>query len=443
MFESLRNAWSRLFNPTPVLAVSNLPGYEYGWDTGDKWQGGFGVTQLLTADYWTLRARSAQLFETNLYARGLIRRLVTNVINTGLHLESTPEASLLGLPEGALVDWSETVENRFSLWGADPILCDQGEQKTFGSIQAEAYREALIAGDVLVVLSQDRRTGLPRVRLVNGAAVQTPMSAKAPPGSRIVHGVEIDGVGHQVGYWVLQPDGRSKRIPAWGEKSGRRIAWLVYGTDKRLDDVRGKPMLALVLQSLQEIDRYRDAVQRKAVINGMIAAFIKKTQDKPGTRPLTSGGIRRGTEVVTDTKGASRPRKITEHVPGLVIEELQHGEEPVGFQSHGTDEKFGDFESAIIRTVAWAHEIPPEILELSFSSNYSASQAAINEFKLFLNPERTRFGAAFCQPIYNDWLFSETLSQKITADGLVESWNDLRQYDVLCAWTSASWCGQI
>jgi lambda family phage portal protein len=397
---------------------------------------------LLVTDYWTLRARSAQLFKRNLYARGLIRRLVTNVINTGLHLEATPEEGLLGLAEDSLVDWAENVENRFEVWGNDPTLCDQAERMSFGELQAAAYREALIEGDVLVMLTQDRRTGLPRVRLVSGSAVLQPMEVPKS-GNTIKHGVEVDSAGRHVAYWVRQEDNTLQRLPAWGEKSKRRLAWMVYGTDKRLDDIRGEPILSLVLQSLQEIDRYRDSVQRKAVINAIIAMFIRKTEDKPGSRGFSKGALRRGVDTAPDTTGTPRNFRITEQVPGVVIEELQQGEEPQGFQSNGTDEKFGDFEAAIIQAVAWAHEIPPEILTLSFTRNYSASQAAINEFKLFLLPERTRWGKQLCQPLYEDWLLSEVIAERIDAKGLYEAWRNPADFIVLGAWSSAEWSGHV
>lgn len=444
MLDTLKAKWARVFAPrTPVVAVHQLPGYVHSFQTGDKWAGGFGATQLLITDYWTLRARSSQMFEQNLYARGLIRRLVTNVINTGLHLESTPEEVILGKPEDALVDWSEDVENRFALWGKTPWLCDDNERQSFGALQADAYREALVSGDVLVVVIQDRRTNLPRVRLVKGDAIRTPLNAKPQAGNTIHHGVELDGKGRHVAFWVRQSDGNYTRLAAWGEKSQRRLAWLVYGTDKRLDDVRGKPLLTLMLQSVREIDRYRDAVQRKAVINAVLAMFIKKTQDKPGTRPVTGAGISRRVDTIVDSTGTAKRQHITESIPGVVIEELQVGEEPVAFSNHGTDEKFGDFETAVLRTIAWAHEIPPEILELSFGSNYSASQAAINEFKLFLNPVRTHFGDQFCQPIYEDWLISQVITGRVKADGFLSANRDIRQYDIYGAWVSSAWCGHI
>lgn len=448
MFEWLRSLFRRSApalpagGDVPVVQLSSLAPYTYGWHDGEKFAGGFGDTEFLVTDYWTLRARSAQLFKTNLYARGLIRRFVTNVINTGLHLEAVPDESILGMEEDALAGWSEHVENRFHLWEKSPRLCDHTERRSFGALQAAGYMEALVAGDVLVVLRQDQRTGLPRVHLVRGSAVQSPLQ-EPRRGNRIEHGVELDDLGRHVAYWIQQRDGSSKRLPAYGERSGRRIAWLVYGTEKRLDEVRGEPILSLVLQSLREIDRYRDSVQRKAVINSMLAMFIKKTEDKPGSMPITGGAVRRGTVVEQSASGGERSFHVAEHIPGLVLDQLQHGEEPHAFPSHGTDEKFGDFEEAIVQGFAWATETPPEILKLAFSNNYSASQAAINEYKMFLNRVRVGWGDDFCAPIYQEWLLSETLTQKVLAPGLLEAWRDPSQYDVHAAWIASEWAGQI
>ena len=437
----------------PVIQVSSLPNRRQRirnvWDDGTKYPGGYGPTSILLVDYWTLRMRSAELFEKNLYARGLIRRLVTNEINTGLHLEATPEESVLGFPEDGLSDWSETVENRFGLWAKSARLCDHKEQRTFGGLQADARMEALVTGDVLVVLRQDQRTKLPRVQLISGSSVRTPLFARPRRGNKIRHGVELDASDRQVAYWVVQGDtnarGKAKRLPAFGERSGRRIAWLLYGTDKRLDRVRGKPILSLVLQSLKEIDRYRDSTQRKAVLNSMLAMFIRKTDERMGTLPITGGAVRRDTVIATDQTDPAETRtyNTAELIPGLVLDELQVGEEPVAFTTNGTLEQLGTFEAAIIGAVAWANEMPPEILMLAFSNNYSASQAAINEFKIYLNKVRTSFGEELCQPVYVEWLLAETLAQRVDAARLFEARGENSLFDVFAAWTSADWSGHI
>jgi capsid protein len=442
IFSYIKNKISAYIKPDAYVGTS-VPPVQYENFSGDKFLGGFGPTELQRIDYWTLRKRSSQLFNENLYARGLIRRLVTNEINTGLCLESIPDEDILGIGEDQLNEWTEGVETRFGIWGKNEKICDYKQQSTFGGLQREARMEALVSGDVLVVLRQSRKTGLPTIQLIRGDSVRSPFDEMVREGNIVKHGVELDSRMRQVAYWVKQKDGTTKRLPAFGERSGRRIAWLVYGTDKRLDDVRGQPILSLVLQSLKEIDRYRDSVQRKAVINSVLAMFIKKDEDKMGTLPMTGGAIRRDTATVTDGDGSKRDFNIAGQVPGLILEELQQGETPVGFNSAGIDLAFADFEASIINSIAWANELPSEVLTLVFQNNYSASQAAINEFKMYLNKVRTEFGTAFCQPIYTEWLISETLLQRITAPGLIESWRDDTQYDIYGAWLSSDWSGAI
>jgi lambda family phage portal protein len=434
-----------------VEAMSQAAPVRSGWHDGEKFPGGFGWTELLTADYWTLRARSTQVFRTNIYARGIIRRLVTNIVAGGLHLEAVPDESILGVDADKLADWAEGIENRFQLWERSPHLCDYRGQRSFGQLQAAAKQAALISGDVLVVLHQDAITGLPRVRLVDGANVQSPfgLTPTLPKNHCIKHGVELDADGRHVAYWVVREKRdslqlESERLPAWGP-TGRRNAWLVYGSDKLLDDVRGEPILSILLYSLREIDRYRDAVQRKAAINAILAMFIQKNQEVIGSRPLTGGAVVRGSTSgpMSAAGGTPRSYRFSEMIPGAVLDELAPGEEPKGFLPQGTDEKFADFEAAIIYGMAWSLEVPPEILTLSFRNNYSASQAALNEFKIFLNNSRAAWGSELCQPIYVDWLLSETLAGRIQADRLLESWRDPSQYDRFAAWVSADWTGAI
>ncbi len=418
---------------------------QHSFFDGDKFGGGFGITQLQITDYWTLRQRSSQLFNENLYARGLVRRLVTNEINTGLTPEASPDEQILGVPEDSLNDWTEMVENRFGIWSKNPKICDWKQQNTFGEIQRTARREALVSGDVLVISRQSQRTKLPTIQLVSGNKVRTPLASETSTkkGHKIVHGVEFNTVNRIVAHWIVQDDNTTKRIPAFGEKTGRRISWLIYGTDKRLDEVRGQPLLSIVLQSLKEIDRYRDSTQRKAVINSIVAMFIKKTVDKPGTLPMTGGAVRRDQASVTDGDGKKRTFNVANYLPGMVIDELQEGEEPVLKGGEGTDLNFGVFEEAVLQSIAWANEIPPEILRLAFSNNYSASQAAINEFKIYLNMRWSIEGDTFTGPIYQEWLLSETLLGKIKAPGLLEAWRNPQLYDIFGAWVCADWYGSI
>lgn len=409
---------------------------------GNKFFGGFGPTQLYIADYWELRAKSAQLFRDNLYARGIVRRLVTNEINTGLSPESIPDESVLGVPEDSLSDWSEDIENRFNLWAKNPTVCDFKGEDNFSELQQSAKMEAYITGDILVTVRINKKTNMPYVQLTNGSRVMSPGRSEVAKTHSVRHGVELDRNGRQVAYWIRQDGGKFKRLPKFGSR-GRVVSFLLYGTDKRMDEVRGEPLLSIILQSLKEIDRYRDSVQRKATINSMVALQVVKTQDKVGTKPISGGAIRKGSATVTDSDGSQREFNIAKLVPGTAVDEMQQGEEIKGFNSDGIDLDFGKFEQAIIHAVAWALEIPPEILILSFNSNYSASQAAINEFKMYLNMKRTGMGSKFCGPIFVEWMISETLNRKINAPGLLKAWRDPNQYEIFGAWIAADWSGAI
>ena len=420
---------------------------------GEKFPGGFSSNiGYEFIDYWELRNKSVQLFTENLYAAGLINRLVTNTINTGLSLEATPVSSIIpNLNDDEANDWSENVESLYRIWGNQKDLVDWKRDKTEGEMQAATKKTAYISGDVLIVIRQSPVTGLPITQLIDGRHVQDPVQgdhkkAAEKRGNKITHGVEIDKNERHVAFYANKVEkGKvtSKRIPANGPKSGRKIAWLLYGSKRLLDDIRGLPLLGLVAQSLKEIDRYRDSEQRAAVVNSMLAMFVKKGTNKPGTRPLAGGAKRRDTVEVPDGDGTTREFSIDKWIPGMTIDELGQDEEPVSFKTDRPTAGFHVFEEAIISAIAWANEIPPEVLKLAFTSNFSSSRQANSEFKMFLDKDRAWFASSFNKPRWENWLVSMVLTDRIKAPGLLESWRDQRKFEIFGAWTDSDWSGAI
>lgn len=416
---------------------------------GSKFSGGFGPTKdYRFIDYHTLRLRSYQLFTENLYASGLIKRLLTNEINTGLTLEATPNADILGMDEEVLATWSENTETIFTIWGDNARLVDWRGRQTFGQLQRELRKTALLSGDALVVLRQGQTVKLPVIEIFCGSKVITPgtgtwaREAQAR-GNKIINGVEVDKNGRHISFYVVGSDGKIRRVLSYGTRSGRRIAWLVYGSERRLDEVRGVPLLGSVLQALKEVDRYKDAEQRAAVVNSMLALFVQKTQDKVGTKPVTGGAVRRDTATVTQGDGTTRSFDISKWLPGTAIDELQHGEEIKSFDTRRPNVNFQNFEQAVIAGVAWSIEIPPEILLLSFNNNYSASRAAINEFKIYLDWSRTNQATGFCKPVYSEWTISAVLIGIIQAEGFLEAWRSPSKFVTFGAWLLSEWAGAI
>ena len=72
---------------------------------------------------------------------------------------------------------------------------------------------------------------------------------------------------------------------------------------------------------------------------------------------------------------------------------------------------------------------------MAFSSNYSASRAAILEFFKVVKMYRAWFVADFCQPIYEEWLSEAVAKGRIKAPGF---FTDPIIKDAYC---SAEWTG--
>lgn len=399
--------------------------------TGTKTFWGYGKEKTDFMNYYELRRRSSALFEQNLYARGIIRRLVTNIVTTGMTLEAIPDENILGISYEESTNWQEIVESRFRIWAKTPALCDAAGMSTFAQIQQAAKLEALVGGDCLVVHTDES----PRLAIIPGHLIQSPLGNMNP---NIIDGVEIDPkTGKHLRFHVVDTSGRTQTIEAYGRKSGRKIAYMVYGTDKRINRVRGVPAVAPYIQSLAEIDRNRDSAQKNSARSSDVIGFVERTNpDTISSNGIGFGGAQTKNTTVEEGGSVYRTAEIT---PGVFINSLAVGETLKAFQGQG-HVNFGEFERTILSAVAWSLEVSPGILMMSFSSNYAASAGEKEEFKLFLNKERVNFGDSFLSNVYVDWNLTQHLSSQIKNTKFLEDYRkDPYRFGAwcVCDWSAA------
>lgn len=419
---------------------------------GEKFPDSFGITKSYAIntgiDYFTLRQRSYQLFTENIYFSGLIKRLLRNEIFTGMMPEPTPIGSILWphlSEENAEQEASKVaglISESFNLYANDYNVFDYQKQMTFGEFQEAVRQEAILCGDVVVISRINQQTGLPSWEIISGNNIKTPMEYNIKKGNTMTHGVERDIHGRHVAYWVEEFKGNSfsyTRIPVVGEKSGRQISWMVYGGNKRLNEVRGIPLLASALYMLRDLDRYRDAELRAAVIGSIIPFFIEKSAaSAPGGSILGEKAMQKlkGSEQPADK---SKPPQI-DFVPGMVVENLNAGETIKAFNPTHPNINFKTFEETMISAICWAVlEIPPEIGTLRYQSSYSASRQANNEFDILLTYRAFKNAKDFCQLIFQEFVIQSVLKGDLILPGFQEVVFNPAKWKQRAAWLKCEW----
>lgn len=451
-FKTRKDKQIEMLVTTNKYQAQMLDAIKHTWD-GSKYPGNFGLTKILeNIDYWTLRKRSVQLFTENPYAKGIIRRILRNEIHTGLTASANPIGAILWPDMDELkqaemaVKYGDLLSMQFELYANNYELFDFKKQLTFGEWQEMVRREALLCGDGVIISRVNKYTGLPTWDWVNGNNIRTPGNVKVAAGHRVVNGVELDEYGRHVAYYIQKiVDAKTEfeRVPVKGEKSGRQISWMIYGSEKRADEVRGEPLLACVLGMLKDIDRYKDAEVRAAVINALIAFTVQKDENTVvGTRP--TAGLQRpsvvpGGAAVVPERNGHQPIQLMQ--PGTVFDDLAPGEKVVSYQTNRPNVNYAVFEGAILDAICWSLEIPPEIVKLRFTSSYSASRQANNEFEVYLKYRNFKNAKDFCQIIYEEFIIQSVLNNQLNLPGFITACFDSTKWRIKAAWLSCTWSG--
>lgn len=477
MMEKTEKNYGEYLKSLTVKALADYYGGDF-WN-GSKFFGSLGpVSEWTFVDYWALRKRSARLFRTNLYAKGVIRRLVWNEVHTGIVATPTPIGAAL-FPnmeevecEQVAVDYGDKLSTQFDLYANTPAVFDWGKKETFGAFQERVRMESLISGDGIIISRIDKDTMLPRWQWVNGDNIRTPDTYNLRDGHYIKHGVEFDRNGKKVAFYVRSMAGEEftfERIPVRGEKTGRLISWMVYGSEHFVDDVRGEPLLSDAIYMLRDLDRTRDAEVRAALVNAMIPLFLEEAPDEiriPGPADMARMG---GGAVARDMSGAASgnsaqsgatisaaplpptvwppENRITPPTnqidimnPGTVYK-TPAGGKIQSFQTNRPNVNYSTFEKSVISVLAWSKGVPPEVLMLEFGNNYSASRQANNEFVVYLSRFVKKFAGDVTQPIYNAWLAQMSLTGQIDLPGYNRSYGNPAAWRIVSAWSQCSWTG--
>lgn len=291
---------------------------------------------------------------------------------------------------------------------------------------------ALTNGDAFATLTLKPRPQQPydlRVRLIEADRVCSPnyrdrMTRGTVLGrdvESIVQGVETDEDGEIIAYWIANKHPRSyttlkpqdwKRVEVYGKKTGMKNILHIMQRE-RAGQRRGVPILAPVLETLKQLERYAEAETTAALLGAIFTVFVKKgsiTDEGPFGQMMREELLNRV------TGGGERDPNDLELGAGLIMD-LEMGESVDTVETQHPHSGYDTFMMARMKQASSALEIPVNVLYKHFDVNFSCARGALNEFWRTCGMMRDWFSEDFCQPIYEMWFTEAVARGRIDAPG--------------------------
>lgn len=378
-----------------------------------------------------LRRRSRDKYMGTPVATAAVNTKRINVLGSGIMPTPLVDADFLGLSAEQAAALQAQIVREFDMW-ADTPSCDAEHIDNFYQLQSVMFTGYVLNGDSFALIDtadweDNSQPYKLRLRLIeadrvcspHGADVLTPAAVDGVAVERIVQGVETDARGAVKAYWVaknhplaytafLARGGQEwNRVEAYSPRTGRQNVLHVMRRE-RAGQLRGVPMLAPVLEELNQLGLYSQAELDAAVVASLSTGFI--TKENPATgRPLY-GEIPENIQVDKEDRGS------IELAPGAMYD-LNVGEKVEFPQPGRPNANFSAFYDAVLEQISAAMGIPVEVLNKKFSTSYSAARGALNEFWRECETEREFFNSNFNQPVYEEWFAEAVALGRIEAPG--------------------------
>lgn len=373
----------------------------------------------LLGNLTTLRDRSRAAVRNDGYAKGVIEKLVTNIIGTGIQPRSqATDPVFRAAADRLFLKWTDESD-------ADGLLDFYGQQ-------TQAVRGWLEGGEQFVRFRfRDAVDGLSvplQLQLLEPELC--PHSYSVPFGaSRIRAGIEFSPIGKRVAYY-FHPS--RPELDDYDASQLRRVPSdsVIHLYDPlRAGQLRGLPHLTQALVALYELSKYSDAQLIRQQLSNMFVAFVKKDATPDASEPinpLTDGAV--------ETSAADEP--MVPLAPGL-FQQLNPGED-VTFSSPPEANGYADFMRQQLYGVAAATGVPYEVITGDMRSvNDRTVRLILQEFRRRIQAWQHQIVVfQFGRRVYRTWMDRAVLSGALRAP--VEYWTNPDPW-VAVDWQPQGW----
>ena len=418
-----------------------------------------GSGRSVTLSHFMMRQNARSAFHENVQARAIVERQADSVAGTGLRLEATPKADLLGKTQEEAQAWARNVEARFDSWARSK---KQHRAELMNFYQAQRLFQIMQHrdNDEFIRLYYDKDPSL--LNPLQFSFVDTNQirgygftSTYGPLG--LVDGIERDERGREIAYkiWKRLGNGKFEDITIPARSTDKKRIFMLHGfTAEYAGQGRGYSRLAHALQEFQNLTDFSLATIIKAINQSNIVAKVKPSDTEDAVDPLggvnAATGIRTASSVVGSSPcpdgdaqnvtaesllPVTNTMTAQEIIPGsTVITTLPKGMDMEMMSSSSPADKFDTFVDAFTSYITAATGMPLEVMLMRFNQNFSASRASLLLFWRIVQIWRDEMAAEFLNPVYEMWLSEEIAAGRISAPG----WNDPR---LKAAWMSNQWIG--
>lgn len=460
---SFLNRW----NPFSRLVTGEIkafhgggyPGQYGSHSAGGKWPVSLSSAGSgLFLNHRALRQQARVAMHESPQGRAIVERKVDAVANTGLNLESTPQASILGISLDQAAEWGRDVSGRFDLWAKDK---KQHRPETMTFYQAQWLYSFFKGRDNDIFV---------RLYYSPEKVLQNPLQFSFLDPDQIrgygftsshgFHHHHHDGIirddrGREIAYliYIKKPDGSYDTVDlkARGPKSGR--IFMLHGWQSEYaGQGRGYTKLAPIIQELENFTDFSLAHIKQAINQADFVGWVIPSKDEDTipvfNETLTNFGA--GPAAENFSSESSSEDLGTSPIGGFECYDIPEasfsvpGSTFLQSLTKGADIKFADpnsptttydmFQNAFLTSLSAASGTPLEVVHMKFANNFSASRATLLLFQRIVEIEREDMVADFLNPVFEMWMAGEIAAGRISAPG----WIDPR---LRKAWLKATWRG--
>lgn len=307
-------------------------------------------------DLEKLRRQCLHLRRNNAIIAGVVRRFADHIVGpAGI----TPQAKT------SSDEWNDLAEDCWRNWCK---ICDSRQRLQMRGLQVMAVASRLLLGDMgLVLLASGQLQPVEAMRICDPPQRSKPR--------RCVNGVVTSEGGVPVSFCV-HPRTVDSGIVDSERWTMVRAEDMVFVVDPiRIDQLRGVPELASVLNPVTDVGRLLEEVLNKAELDAMHAWAI---YSETGAAKVQNAVAARLSSALGGGDETAPAGPIYERFTGGATYYMRPGEKVESLASNTPNSQFDGFVERLLGMIAAAMCVPYDFLLLDFKGgNFSASRAAL------------------------------------------------------------------